>query len=67
MVDEFENCEIFLKFFFIKEVYFFIFDKSFLVFIVEGRIFYYGFIKEEILYIYMFFFKILKELKLIMF
>ena len=56
-----------LKLFSTKEAYSSILDKSFLAPTAEGRIIYSGFTKEEIPYIYMLPFKILKEPKLIMF
>ena len=65
--DESENCETSLKLFSTKEAYSSILDKSFSAPTTEGRILYHGFTKEEILYIYMLPFKILKEPKLIMF
>ena len=65
--DESENCETSLKLFSTKEAYSSILDKSFSAPTAEGRILHHGFTKEEIPYIYMLPFKILKEPKLIMF
>ena len=67
VLDESENCETSLKLFSTKEAYSSILDKSFSAPTAEGRILYHGFTKEEIPYIYMLPFKILKEPKLIMF
>jgi len=57
--DESENCETSLKLFSTRE--------AFSAPTAEGRILYHGFTKEEIPYIYMRPFKILKESKLIIF
>ena len=65
--DESEKCETSLKLFSTKEAYSSILDKSFSAPTAEGRILDHGFTKEEIPYIYMLPFKILKEPKLIMF
>ena len=65
-LDESENCETSLKLFSTKEAYSSIL-KSFSAPTAEGRILHHGFTKEEIPYIYMLPFKILKEPKLIMF
>ena len=67
--DESENCETSLKLFSTKEAYSSILHKSFSAPTAEGRILDHGFTnsKEEIPYIYMLPFKILKEPKLIMF
>ena len=67
VLDESENCKTSLKLFSTKETYSSIFDKSFSAPTAEGRIQNNGLTKEEILYIYMLPFKILKEPKLIMF
>ena len=67
MHDESEKRETSLKLFSTKEAYSSILDKSFSAPTAEGRILDHGFTKEEIPYIYMLPFKILKEPKLIMF
>ena len=65
--DESAKCQTSLKLFSTKEACSTILDKSFSAPIAEGRILDHGFTKEEIPYIYMLPFKILKEPKLIMF
>ena len=67
VLDKSEKCETSLKLFSTKESYSSILDKSFSAATAEGRILVHGFTKEEIPYIYMLPFKILKEPKLIMF
>ena len=67
MLDKSEKCETSLKLFSTKESYSSILDKSFSAPTAEGRILVHGLAKEEIPYIYMLPFKILKEPKLIMF
>ena len=64
---ESQKCETSLELFSTKEAYSTILDKSFSAPTAEGRILDHGFTKEEISYIYMLPFKILKEPKLIMF
>ena len=67
MHDESEMCETSLKLFSTKEAYSTILAKSFSAPTAEGRILDHGFTKDEIPYIYMLPFEILKEPKLIMF
>ena len=67
MLDKSEKCETSLKLFSTKESYSSILHKSFSAPTAEGRILVHGLAKEEIPYIYMLPFKILKEPKLIMF
>ena len=60
---ESQKCETSLKLFSTKKAYSAILDKSFSAPTAEGRILDHGFTKEEIPYIYMLPFKILKETK----